>query len=865
MRHPLLLAALVVVAFTSANAQQKRIYIAPDDHTDYFWTATDVQYRRAFQRMLDFHLGLIDKTQGAPEDFQSRFACDGSLWLWEYERNKTPSEFARLISRIQDGHISAPLNAAVSCYGGIPAEAVLRGMYYPGRLERRFGLRFEIAVAMENQTLPYGLASLWAGAGARYSWRGVCNCATEVPDAWDREHEIYWMEGPDGARVLMKWNSQLVDNQSMGGYAEARNPYNIVDYVTFDPKFKERYHYPVIGAFGYGWDDFETFTADFPLAARAKSDLTRRVICSNELDFFHDFEQNYGARLPVVSKSFGNEWDLLCANMQEVSATVKRSLATLRTAEALATLESLWDRKFMDGRIAARDQAFMDLGLYWEHDWTANGPVPASARAAWQRKLAGEIASYASTLQSDALAALGDRVTLSGSNPRFAVFNPLSFRRDDIADLPYTPSGPVHVLDVATAVEVPSQVVSDTNGTHLRILASGVPGVGYRVFEVRTGVGKTFSAAGSVNNGVIQNPMCRLVVAGDGSIQTYVDKTRNNRDFAASIGGRELNDGNGDGSGTLASENVGPVSVTLLATSSSPFNHTTRVTLMRDSDRVMIDNEINDTFKHQHEWAFSFRLPEPTVRHEEVGAIAVARLEGAHSSGGTRGAGGGSYSAHAARYDWLTLNHFADMTSDKDGVGVTLANLDCYFFQLGHSTSDQLDTVTPQMSALSVGPCNGALAWLGIQHQDGDSYFRHRFALRTHDAYDPVDAMRMALEAECPLIATRVTGKNATLPADRFELFENANPAVILWALKPAEEGIENGVIARLWNLTDDPQSSLLQLHPRNIEEARATTHIETDVSSLNVGASGLPVDFAPQQLKTFRLLFSNRPLIQGH
>ena len=51
-------------------------------------------------------------------------------------------------------------------------------MYYPGQLERRYDLRFRLAVAMENQTLPYGLGALWAGAGARYSWKGVCDCAT---------------------------------------------------------------------------------------------------------------------------------------------------------------------------------------------------------------------------------------------------------------------------------------------------------------------------------------------------------------------------------------------------------------------------------------------------------------------------------------------------------------------------------------------------------------------------------------------------------------------------------------------------------------------------------------------------------------
>lgn len=867
MLRPTLRAALAIVVLSaSVRAQQTRVYVAPDDHTDYYWSADGATYQRCFLRMLDYYLGLADQTQSAPPDFQSRFACDGSFWLWEYERNKTPAEFARLIERIRDGHISAPLNALVSCYGAIPAEAVLRGMYYSGRLERRFGLRFELAVAMENQTLPYGLASLWAGSGARYSWRGICNCATVIPDAWDREHEIYWAQGPDGQRVLMKWNSQLVDNESMGGYAEARDPSKIVDYVSNDPSFLARWSYPVVGAFGYGWDDLQSYTTAFPVAARSKSDSTRRVIVSDELDFFHDFEAKFGASLPVESKSFGNEWDLLCCTMAEVSSSVKRSLVTLKIGEGLATLESLFNPSFMAGRATARDQAFMDFGLYWEHDWTAGNPnVPNSVRAAWQRQLASEIGSYANTLANDGLAALADRVTPGGSDPRFVVWNALSFQRDDVADFPYAPNGPVHVIDVTTGKEVPSQVMFGVGGSHLRILASDVPPVGYRVYEVRAGAGQNFGPAGAVKagakSGSIQNPKCALDVLPDGSIQHYVDKTRGNRDFAASIDGRELNDFDGDGTGVLTTENVGPVSLTLVATSGMPIGHTTRITLVRDSDRVDIDNQIHDIVNRQHDWGFSFKLDRPAIHHEEVGAIALARLE---SADGTSG-GGGIYSKRCARYDWFTMNHFADVTSERDGVGCTVANLDCFFFQMGHSTIGTLDAATPKVLVLATGPVTGPYDWLGIHNQDGDTQFLQRFALRTHDAYDPVDAMQTALAAETPLVAAQVTGNKPTLPADHFELFQNANPAVQLWALKPAEEGIENGVIARLWNLTDDPQKSILELNPRRIDEGRVTTHLETDLSSIAVGPTGLPVEFAPQQIQTYRLLFTNRPGIQTH
>ena len=257
-------AALFNAATAQAKVTQKRIYLAPDDHTDYMWTGSEEQYRQAFLAMTDYWLARIDATAANASDFQSRWNCDGSFWMWTYERNKSRADFEnKFVARLRDGHLSIPLTTLVGIYGGTPAEGILRGLYYAGRMERRYNLRFPLAVAMENQTLPFGLGALWAGAGAKYSWRGICGCGTSVPTAGDREHEIYWWTGQDGSKILMKWNSLFalpaVDpssaayktryknyvepyglyfdkNENIGGYAEARYPYETVDFV--DTKFR---------------------------------------------------------------------------------------------------------------------------------------------------------------------------------------------------------------------------------------------------------------------------------------------------------------------------------------------------------------------------------------------------------------------------------------------------------------------------------------------------------------------------------------------------------------------------------------------------------------------------------------------------
>ena len=144
---------------------------------------------------------------------------------------------------------------------------------------------------------------------------------------------------------------------------------------------------------------------------------------------------------------------------------------------------------------------------------------------------------------------------------------------------------------------------------------------------------------------------------------------------------------------------------------------------------------------------------------------------------------------------------------------------------------------------------------LGIANQGGDSRFLDRFAFVPHGAWDPSAAMRTSLEHQNPLIAARVTGgTSAPLPAGTWSLIALPSPDVLLWALKPAEEGIGQGVIARVWNVADGARTMALSLPAYGIASARRTTHIETDLGSVTLAGGAVQQSLARQQLATFRL-----------
>ena len=851
---------------------EKTIYLAPDDHTDYFWTADDVQYRAAFIETLDYYLGQIDKTQNDPDPFQTRWNCDGTLWLWEYEHNKSAAEFERLMKRVADGHISCPLNALVSTYGAQPAEAVLRGMYYAGDLERRFGVRFPMAVSMENQTLPQGLGALWAGAGARYSWKGICGCATKMPypDFQRRDHEVYWWRGLDGSRILMKWYSLGDSNESLGGYAEARKPNEAVAFINQNKAFAKRHPWQTFGLFGYGWDDLKTLSDRFPKDARRLTNERQKIVVSNMEDYFRAFERKHGGQIPVESRAYGNEWDLLCASMAEQTARVRRAVEKLRAAEAISVFVARQDPTFWTQRKKQRDQAYLNLGLYWEHDWTSDASEEMrQKRAVWQKKLADQVSAYVDELYADGVAAMGKLVPAAGSDgisksksQSFAIFNPLGHVRSGVVQLDVSNK---KIVDVVEQLSGKSLAWHRVSGTTLAVEVDSVPAMGMKVIVVKQGDDpKANVAIEKVDPRVpvvLENDKLRVTITR-GRISGLFSKVLG-RELAGACGLNLLVDEafvsqRGIKVSSIAKNAANSVTITI----DSPVACSTTVSLTGENDWIDIENRIEENFSKTLSWEFDFaNSSDFQLHHEEVGAILRAETE----------ADGGHYAGRNARYDWLTAGHHVNL-SDKTAQ-VTVSNLDCCFFKFGDSSPRSLDTKHSRVRFLIGGQIDGAN--LGIRSQNGDTSFVQRFSV----GVNPVDKnvrhpMEWALERTNPLVAialpTNSTQKskrsgNPLEPLVEVSQREQDLPnSVMLWALKPAEDygSSDTGkIVLRLWNVANEPRDALVKVN--GLKNVQAVTHIETPFDPARmvnedkvevVPGEQLSVKLSGQQMRTFLL-----------
>ena len=838
-------AALVI------NGQVKKIFIAPDDHTDYMWSANETGYRQAFLNMLDYYINLNNQTSNEADTYKSKWNCDGSYWVYEYRKNRSKQQFSVLMDQVKNGRITIPLNT-LNCLSGVsPLEAVIRSMYYAGSLEREFGLSFDMAYLMEDQVLPLGMSSVWAGSGAKYSWHGVCGCATKVTGFNARPHDIYWYKGLDGQKVLMKWYSKTGSNQELGGYAEARDQDSAIAKCVELMKKPSVYPYSTSGAFGIGWDDLQTTTNSFIQAAKNNSNANYQVIVSNEVDFFKDFEQTYGADLPAETVSYGNEWGNLVASLSEVSASIKRSTEKLRAAEALSSYVTLINNTFETELDSAKELAWLSCGLYFEHGWTADGvKITRHERADWERKIANQFTSYVDTLYNRSLKNLGALIKKPvTSNEVFFVFNQLGWERSDYCDYRYNGNHNIHVIDRASSEEVPFQFVTVKGNKYLRIIAGKIPSIGYKTFEIIPGPSVLkLDYAAIVSGNTIENSRYKIAFTKQGVITSLLDKTDENREYVKELDGLFVNDlgsGNGENGQPLLIENPGPVSITLTATSDLPVKHTSKLTLFSNSPRIGLENFISQNLSSVTSYSFSLNLLPPDIWHEEVGAVLNAKPFSR----------GGHYAEKLNRVDWLTLNHFADMTAN--GKGITLSNRDSYLMKTGHSTITGLDYTTPQITILSGGQIDADIS-LGIPNQDGDSYFENFYALKTHNnPFNEAEAMKFSLEHQNPLVSGSVSG-NSGYPSDTFSLVNVSDTNVVLLTVKPSEEGISNGLILRLWNLDNEDKACNLSFG-LPLVSANKVTHIETNISSLSPVNGRINETIGHNMIESFRVVLIKR------
>ena len=118
---------------------------------------------------------------------------------------------------------------------------------------------------------------------------------------------------------------------------------------------------------------------------------------------------------------------------------------------------------------------------------------------------------YTDSLFNQSRKSLGNQLQKS-KNPRFDVFNPLGWSRSDVADFESEGDYPIKVIDLEQNQEICSQIILKSGKKYIRVLASNIPSVGNKVFEIKKGTAKKVVNELIVANETISNKNYQLTL-----------------------------------------------------------------------------------------------------------------------------------------------------------------------------------------------------------------------------------------------------------------------------------------------------------------------------------------------------------------
>jgi hypothetical protein len=132
--------------------------------------------------------------------------------------DRYPQRQDELFRRIREGRLCVSPFLCNSLWGFQSVEGALRTFYPARRMEREHGMPIDVAEHIELPSLPWGMASLMAGCGIR--WTSVPFLDYDSTFKGLNNPSLFRLEGPDGSEVKVRldaWAS-LKASYCEGGY-----------------------------------------------------------------------------------------------------------------------------------------------------------------------------------------------------------------------------------------------------------------------------------------------------------------------------------------------------------------------------------------------------------------------------------------------------------------------------------------------------------------------------------------------------------------------------------------------------------------------------------------------------------------------
>jgi len=857
--------------FDEAIQPQKKwtILLVPHVHLDVGYSDYQSKVSAIQSRILDEAIDLAEKY---PE---FRFSTDGEWNLEQFLKLRTPRERERILQAIKELKIYIPAQSSNVLTGFPTAETLIRSLYPSADFSRSHGTPFNYANITDVPSYSWSYASILAAAGVKYFVAGSNNDRAPVLlQGHLNENTPFWWEGPDGGKVLMWYSRHYMQMQFIFGLPPV--PQTGEEVLPLFLQMYQRPNYRASAAlmFGTQVENTDLFPQQAELAGEWNALYAYpHIQYSGFHDALADIATQFGNDIPTVRGDGGPYWEDGIGSDALYAAIERENESRAPSAEKLATISTLVNKRLSVDR-EELNSMWANMVLMDEHTWASWNSVsdPDSDEATEQLRVKDSRATTAADkrdhILGGSMAALAD--SISAGVDSLIVFNPLNWKRD--SEVTIDLDNDMEIADRATKQPVPYIVLHDRHDSRrVEFRASGVPGVGYKVYELRAAHSAP-SAPQTVQSNMIESPFYRVELdPTSGSVRSIFDKQLNKELVNTSSPWRfgqyvYVSGGDEEPNSILQYRAVSPKPVLhphpaqnghLVSVDRAPWGWRAQLessaenTPQIKSEIRVYENEKKIEFVEDIEkkselkkeavyFAFPFAMTHPQFQYEiQNGVVDPARDM-------YPGAG----------HEWFSVQHWVSV--QQDGVSATVMPLDASLVTLGDINRGEWPTAFGDRpgNIFSYAMNN---YWHTNYRAAQGGHFRFRYVVTSAGRTDGSALSRLGWEEATPFEVDQIRSQDKALNLPQ-QLDGNAgtfvsidDPDLLLDTWKPAEDG--NGTILRFIDLGGKPRTVTIGVPVISIAKAELTDAVERDQSAITPDNShSFKINVQPHQIITVRL-----------
>ncbi len=774
-----------------APVKRREVYLLSYSHNDIGYTALQADVEKKQWNNLEQAMKLIRETRRYPADARYKWNME-TIWALEsYLRQASPAVRQEIFADVREGTLGLSALYANMLTGLANADEMSHFYDFARRLRAEQHVPMNTAVTSDVPGFSWGIVSAMAQSGVKY-FATAPNSGDRIgytlqawgdkPFYWTsqsgKEKVLTWMAGASYASFHEGTLSSLGDEKIMklmrkldqSGYAYdmVQLPYTLGDNGGPDPTLPE---------FVRKWNERY---------------VTPRLIIATHEQMFREFENRYGAGLPVVGGDFTPYWE------DGAASTAQETALSRAAADRLIQGETLWSM-VAPGAYPAEDYelAWRNVDFYDEHTWGAynstDEPDLPFVKQQWETKRKFAVDA---DRESRELMEKGLRASSGASQPRgIEVYNTNSWVRTDVVFLSPSESAAGDRVTGPDGKLMRSQRLSTGE---LAVLVEKIPPFSSERLVVSSGKAGAGEGAKAEGNRIENDFISLKVDPQTGALASLkwkksgvelADAASGGLDRYLYVPGSDAKKAQGLSNVRLRVKERGDLVVSLIVEGDAPGakQYSSEIRLVDGIDRVDVVTNIDKLAVRSKEGvhlAFPFAVPDGQLRYDV--ADGVVRPDADQLAGACK--------------NFFSVQSWVDISNRN--YGVTWATVNAPLVEIGEITAEQpwIKTIKTSSTIYSYVMNN---YWHTNYKADQEGPVTFSYSIRPHASFAAAEAAKFGMERRQPLLLEADETSKPIAP-----LVELSSEQVLVSSIRPLASGVW---LAHFYNPTASTQKAGLR------------------------------------------------------